>query len=301
MTRRSVAGAAAVLLVLASVAVAQESTVKSGTPDADALTGTPGPDSLYGLAGDDRLDGGEGDDDLDGGPGADEFYGGAGRDVASYDGMAPITATLDDKPGDGAAGENDNLHHDVEDLSTGDGNDRLVGSAADNTLDSGAGDDRLVGGGGVDFLLGGPGDDVIDARDGGVDSVDCGEGGEDAAIVDTVDVVVGCERSETSDQARLEFSFATSGSVTRVRKLEVVRLPADGRVALSCAGKGCPFRSTLTIAPNARGVAALTRNFRTAKLRPRAVVRVVITTPGTPTKTTSFTVRNRLAPRRATG
>ena len=288
------------MLLLVGVAGAQDSAIVSGTPNADTLTGSPGPDSLYGLAGDDKLDGGDGDDDLDGGPGADEFYGGTGRDVASYDGTAPITVTLDDKPGDGAPGENDNLHHDIEDVSTGDGNDRLVGSGADNTLDAGGGDDRLLGGGGVDFLLGGPGDDVIDARDGGVDSVDCGDGGEDAAIVDTVDVVMGCERSETGPQARLEFSFATSGSVTSVRKLEVVRMPAGGRVALSCTGKGCPFRSIAPIAPNARGVALLTRNFRTAKLRPGAVVRVVISTPGAQTKTTSFTVRNRLAPRRAT-
>ena len=43
----------------------------------------------------------------------------------------------------------------------GDGDDLLVGSAANDTLIGGAGNDVLQGNGGVDLLNGGPGENVI--------------------------------------------------------------------------------------------------------------------------------------------
>lgn len=96
------------------------------------------------------------------------------------------------------------------------GADRVTGGSYSETIDGGAGDDRLEGGFGDDQLTGGPGrdqlygdrtgeqcglfetctvpfgNDLIDARDGGPDSVDCGPG-SDRAIVDPADTVSGCE------------------------------------------------------------------------------------------------------------
>ena len=49
------------------------------------------------------------------GAGADDVRGGPGADRLSYnDRSAAISVTLDGRPGDGAAGEGDNVHDDVE-------------------------------------------------------------------------------------------------------------------------------------------------------------------------------------------
>ncbi|NKB56202.1 MAG: S8 family serine peptidase [Alphaproteobacteria bacterium] len=49
----------------------------------------------------------------------------------------------------------------IEDAYAGDGNDSLIGNAADNLLSGGRGDDTLLGGVGNDTLIGGVGDDVV--------------------------------------------------------------------------------------------------------------------------------------------
>ena len=53
----------------------------------------------------------------------------------------------------------------------------------------------LQGGADADTLNGGPGNDLIIANgDGAVDTIDCGDGDHDRAIVDPTDIVVGgCE------------------------------------------------------------------------------------------------------------
>jgi len=74
------------------------------------------------------------------------------------------------------------------------GNDRLSGLAGNDRLSGGAGNDRLTGGRGTDTLLGGSGNDILSARDARRDTVDCGAGRRDRAIVDRYDRVRGCER-----------------------------------------------------------------------------------------------------------
>jgi Ca2+-binding RTX toxin-like protein len=190
-----------------------------------------------GGAGADRLVGTSGSDTLDPGTGADDVTGGAGIDGVDWmhrdDG---VSVTLDDVADDGAPGEGANIHADVENVTTGNGDDTIAGSAASNTLSGGSGvnaitggdgkdvisgaaegdggpgndtifgaygvvvpDVHLVGGPGRDVLSSGAGNDTIDLRDGEADADgECG-GGTDTAIVDVLDanVLIGCETVAT--------------------------------------------------------------------------------------------------------
>ncbi len=138
------------------------------------IDGGTGNDVLTDGAGVDELIGGEGDDwlfmevspDAD----ADTLWGGPGHDRASYGQRdVPLTLSLDDVANDGAAGEQDNIHTDVEGLFGGRGNDVVTGSAGDEVLSGGDGADTVSGLGGNDTLLltgathadGGPGDDTF--------------------------------------------------------------------------------------------------------------------------------------------
>ncbi len=87
-------------------------------------------------------------------------------------------------------------------IQTGGGTDAIAGGAGDDTLDgSDAADllrgedgvDLLIGGAGADDLDGGLGDDRIDARSGGgVDTISCGSGGDDAIIRGPTDILDEC-------------------------------------------------------------------------------------------------------------
>ena len=171
-----------------------------GATVADQVYGGIGSDKMVGTTAGDMVDAGTGDDSIEGIADAAN-----GATVIGGDGTDTLFDTLDDRVGDqditldGVAndvifgGTGINVRADVENLTTGPGADRLVGSAAANKLDGGAGVDTLIGGGGGDTLLGGSGDDIIDAQDGVVDDIDCGSGTGDSAQVDADDIVSGCE------------------------------------------------------------------------------------------------------------
>jgi hypothetical protein len=137
--------------------------VDGGTDGPETVLGTEGRDRCAGGAGDDDLEGRGGDDLLDAGPGADRLFGRFGADR----------------------------------LLGGDGADELEGGRGADTVDGGPGKDRLNGGYDPDVVRGGAGDDRIVARGGGTDRIDCGPG-DDVAIVDSRDVVRGCERVDRS-------------------------------------------------------------------------------------------------------
>ena len=88
----------------------------------------------------------------------------------------------------------------------GGGNDRLRGGRGDDTLLGGAGSDKLKGGQDNDYLDGGPGNDRINARgDGGDgDEVACGTGEDTVLLGRNDDVVAGVEASELSDGEETE-------------------------------------------------------------------------------------------------
>ncbi len=144
----------------------------------DTLNGGDGNDRLHGEHGHDLLRGDAGDDFIDGGlHGADVFSGGTGSDYVPLIRDFDVFVSLDNVANDGEAGEGDNVGSDVEEVTTGGGDDVLVGSASANEFSTGAGVDDISGGGGSDGLLGGSGRDVINAGP-GVDSI-YGEAGAD--------------------------------------------------------------------------------------------------------------------------
>ena len=178
--------------------------------------GGAGNDTLVGAEGDDRLNGGGGRDSLLGGGGDDLLVGGAGRDVlhgeagndtvSYYYATEPVRAAIDGLSNDGARGERDNVHGDVENLVGGSADDHLVGSdgafnQTSNILDGGAGNDLLEGLNGDDLLIGSLGDDTLNGGHGadslrgglGTDRLIGGYGYEDVA--DYADRATGVEVS----------------------------------------------------------------------------------------------------------
>jgi len=232
----------AVLGLTVAVAVAQDSVI-TGTEGDDILTGTPAADSIYGRGGNDFLLGGAGEDELDGGPGADGISGGPDRDSVSYAG-APVTVTLDGVANDGAAGENDNVASDVEDVFGTDGPDVITGNAADNTIDGNAGNDVINGGPGADGLFGSEGNDEIDSRDGSADRVDCGPG-EDTALYDANDVVRDCEKlGRTPVTENFQLNNPPVGG-TRLSRLRLANIARGSRITVACVSR-CRPRSPRT-------------------------------------------------------
>jgi Ca2+-binding RTX toxin-like protein len=136
----------------------------------DVLAGSGGRDQIIGGAGDDQLAGGSDVDFLEGGLGADSFSGGPGTDRADYSTYdQPVVVTVGSLlgPDDGAAGEQDTVSSDVEDIYGGSGDDLLIGRyGAVNQFRGGPGDDRLLGAGGADLLIGGSGHDSLSGGDG---------------------------------------------------------------------------------------------------------------------------------------
>jgi hypothetical protein len=180
-----------------------------GSRGVDHLNGGNGDDILDAGRGSDTLSGGDGNDELDGGTdlsgltpaadGPDTLDGGAGSDWVDYfNRTAPVTIDLSGG-GDGSApttnngqaSEGDSIVN-IENANGGDGADHITGNSQSNTV--------WDGGGPGDVINTLAGDDEIDARDGGVDSADCGDG-NDRAFVDVAgefggsvsDNVVGCE------------------------------------------------------------------------------------------------------------
>ena len=137
---------------------------------------------------------GAGNDILFDGAGAarQELYsGGAGRDVANYSlTNAAVSLSLDGRPNDGEAFENDTIASDVEDLTGGAGNDFLIGGAGQNVFHGGRGNDFLNPLGGADIVTGDDGDDRFETRDGLRDTIN-GGAGVDSAARDAIDAVVG--------------------------------------------------------------------------------------------------------------
>lgn len=159
--------------------------VLSGGSGRDTILGAGGDDSLLGGRGNDTIAGQGGDDfvfgqsDNDvfvadsGVDGADFFEGDQGTDTADYSARSgALTIVVDDVANDGAAGEGDDIRRDVENVTGGAGNDRIV---VRNLI----ADSRLIGG---------PGNDFLDTRDLDIDDVVFGGQGSDGCTIDPGEV-----------------------------------------------------------------------------------------------------------------
>src|SRR4051812_22857312 len=165
-----------------------------GTPGNDILTGGPGEEDMIAGPGNDFADAGAGDDRIINQAGADSEFGGEGSDVLDEGGTANGPDTLSGGPGrdrldlrsrtddlagaldgvaaDGAGGcpggtcEKDNWLPDLEDVSTGQGNDSLTGSPGADRLNTEEGNDTVIGLAGDDTLSSSDGQDTLDGGEG---------------------------------------------------------------------------------------------------------------------------------------
>ncbi|MCP5381639.1 MAG: M10 family metallopeptidase C-terminal domain-containing protein [Kordiimonadaceae bacterium] len=184
--------------------------VSTGSGD-DIISGNSGSNILIGGAGNDDIDGGAGDDILVGGDGDDDLDGGDGIDTADYsDSSDNWTINLASDTANNGSITEDVLN--IENVSSGSGDDTLTGDSTDNILSGGAGNDTLNGGDGNDLLVGGDDADELNGGDG--DDILIGGDGDDdldgGAGIDTA------EYSDSSDNwtINLASDTATNGSIT---------------------------------------------------------------------------------------
>ncbi len=131
-----------------------------GASGAEVLMGLDGNDRVSGRAGNDTVSGGLGDDTLAGGLGDDLIQGGAGIDTALFETTAAVTVDLRITEAQ-TTGEGTDTLAGIENISSGNGSDRLTGNTIANLLSGGLGNDTLEGGSGDDTLDGGHGNDSL--------------------------------------------------------------------------------------------------------------------------------------------
>ncbi|MEM7760688.1 MAG: calcium-binding protein [Cyanobacteria bacterium P01_A01_bin.40] len=190
----------------------------NGTAQDDNLVGTTGNDSITGAGGDDSINGGSGDDTLlggigddlirfnagqkvvDGGPGDDflflNFINESEDFILTYNNQLEATSTTTGGILDGTeitgieriivtSGSGDDLI-DIAVTSTG---GRITSGAGDDLLIGGSGDDRLQGESGDDTFFGGPGNDEITGGAGNDASVYFGLSTDYEVVIDEAGAV----------------------------------------------------------------------------------------------------------------
>jgi Ca2+-binding RTX toxin-like protein len=129
-----------------------------------------------------KLTGNAADNRLDGGAGADTLAGGGGNDIYLVDDIADkINEVLNEGEDSVLASVSYTLPANLEKLSltgtsaiNGTGNslaNTLSGNSGDNVLSGGGGADTLIGGDGNDTYIAGTGDTIVEAVNGGIDTV----------------------------------------------------------------------------------------------------------------------------------
>jgi hypothetical protein len=201
-----------------------------------------------------------------------------------------VRVTLDGKPGDGAAGENDTV--DTENVTGSPGDDVLIGNAGANNLEGGPGGDRILGGAGADVLDGGAGDDLIQSLDSKTDQVVCGEG-TDGALSDKPDVRTDCEYIKYRALAASSTAVHVSSGAVRipVRCSPATVAGCSGRVALEYGGRVLGTR-TFKLTAGRRWVARieLTRRGR-ALVAQKGLVKTVMVARDRDLTGVTFTTR----------
>lgn len=140
------------------------------------VTTGSGDDTVTGTNGRNKLITGLGADYLDGRGGKDILNGGKGVDTAAFLGKKNVTVDLTKKKFQDTGHGKDKLLG-IENLVTGNGNDKVTGGDGANTFITSGGKDKLFGGKGGDALSSGNGKDLLDGGK-GADSL-TGGGGAD--------------------------------------------------------------------------------------------------------------------------
>ena len=154
--------------------------VFEGRETHDEITATAFDDVLLGRGGNDSLFGGAGDDSLLGGAGADALSGGDGRDTASYaDSSEGLTVRLE-RPQSNSGEARGDSYSSIENVTVSAFNDLLYGDGGANVLRGGEGNDRLLSRAGDDSVFGEGGNDRFYAQSG----VNLFDGGDGDDIVD---------------------------------------------------------------------------------------------------------------------
>ncbi len=163
-----------------------------GDGDDDTISGGDGNDTIFGNDGDDEIEGGDGNDIAFGGAGSDDidmgdgddfigtsdddgsddnYDGGAGNDTVSFaTDVEGVTVNMDEVDNDefdidANTARGDDTGEDtiegIENVTTGSGDDVIIGQTGEaNVIDAGAGDDLVIGGENDD-LVGGAGVDTL--------------------------------------------------------------------------------------------------------------------------------------------
>ncbi len=148
-------------------------TVYAGS-QGDRISSGTGADRIHGGAGDDNITTSSGNDIIDPGAGNNIIDGGDGEDLVTYT-MRNVNISVDLGATPNAFGQvavtvggaQTDMIKNIEDITTGSGNDTLLGDNNANVLNGGSGNDFLMGRGGNDTLIGGPGNDTVSYSYGG--------------------------------------------------------------------------------------------------------------------------------------
>ncbi|MFP5433758.1 MAG: calcium-binding protein, partial [Alphaproteobacteria bacterium] len=154
----------------------------SGGADDDRLYGDAGDDSIDGGDGNDIILGGEGNDTIDGGVGADDMAGGLGNDIY-------IVTSVNDMVNEAADEGVDEVRTNLASYTLGahvenltgirSAGQTLIGNSLANRITGTGSADILNGGGGADMMIGGAGDDLYYVNDAGDTIVEANNGGND--------------------------------------------------------------------------------------------------------------------------
>lgn len=209
----------------------QGTSLANGEKGADGLFQQGGHAQGNLIWGFENLTGSAYDDTLRGDSSGNVLDGGAGIDTAEYTYLASgknLTVTLglyDAKLGttaqsstSGITGDIDTLKN-FENVTGGDGNDKLTGNNGDNTLFGTYGNDILSGMAGNDLLMGGFDDDTLNGGDG--DDFLMGGYGNDTFIGGLgADTIIGLENSSQEGEVgdKLDYSASNAGVTIQLTK-----------------------------------------------------------------------------------
>ena len=161
-----------------------------GQSGADILIGGAGDDRIYSGSGNDTVTAGDGDDYVRAGGGVESFDGGAGNDYISYySSTNGVTVDLAANTASGSWASNDTINSFESISGSKNGDDRITGTAGENTIRTYGGDDRIYSGDGNDIVQAGDGDDYVRVAD-GANSFDGGAGDDYISYYDSADGVI---------------------------------------------------------------------------------------------------------------